>query len=210
MEGEPGRSDCGRLLGPGSSPRPLPLAWLFTDRSPRDSASSSSSLPRLVPSPAVLLAPGDTDGTMKPIHKRLYTVLPRPPPVASTSSASTSTGTSSTFNDCTTAPSPPASSSSSEPLSFKLENTVLVNPGGPGGSGTNFAGRAGANLPRVLGSKRAVLGFDPRGTGASTPRLVSSMAHAEGGEGVHGHGHDDDSPRGGEAVRFSLPTVPPA
>ena len=65
---------------------------------------------------------------------------------------------------------PPASSSSSEPLSFKLENTVLVNPGGPGGSGTNFAGRAGANLTRVLGSKRAVLGFDPRGTGASTPR----------------------------------------
>ena len=39
---------------------------------------------------AVPLAPGDNGDSMKPIHKRLYTVLPRPPPVASTSTASTS------------------------------------------------------------------------------------------------------------------------
>lgn len=37
-----------------------------------------------------LAACGDPDGTMKPIHKRLYTVLPRPPAVAPSAAASTS------------------------------------------------------------------------------------------------------------------------
>ena len=47
--------------------------------------------------------------------------------------------------------------------------TVLINPGGPGGSGTGLVGRAGANISRIVGDSFDVLGFDPRGTGASTP-----------------------------------------
>ena len=49
--------------------------------------------------------------------------------------------------------------------------TVLVNPGGPGGSGTELLGVLGQNLSTIVGDKFDVLGFDPRGVGASTPRL---------------------------------------
>ena len=49
--------------------------------------------------------------------------------------------------------------------------TVLVNPGGPGGSGTELIGVLGQNLSTIAGDKFDVLGFDPRGIGASTPRL---------------------------------------
>ncbi|KIP03936.1 hypothetical protein PHLGIDRAFT_110275 [Phlebiopsis gigantea 11061_1 CR5-6] len=48
--------------------------------------------------------------------------------------------------------------------------TILINPGGPGGSGTNLVERAGANISRIVGDSFDVLGFDPRGIGASTPR----------------------------------------
>ncbi|RPD54165.1 alpha/beta-hydrolase [Lentinus tigrinus ALCF2SS1-6] len=47
--------------------------------------------------------------------------------------------------------------------------TVLVNPGGPGDSGTFLIAQAGEKLARVVGDSFDVLGFDPRGTGASTP-----------------------------------------
>ncbi|PIL33855.1 hypothetical protein GSI_03561 [Ganoderma sinense ZZ0214-1] len=49
--------------------------------------------------------------------------------------------------------------------------TLLVNPGGPGGSGTDLIARYGKDLATVVGDKFDVLGFDPRGIGASTPRL---------------------------------------
>ncbi|KAI0708188.1 alpha/beta-hydrolase [Cerioporus squamosus] len=48
--------------------------------------------------------------------------------------------------------------------------TVLVNPGGPGDSATSFVAQAGEKLARVVGDAFDVLGFDARGTGASTPR----------------------------------------
>ncbi|KAI0369639.1 alpha/beta-hydrolase [Pilatotrama ljubarskyi] len=47
--------------------------------------------------------------------------------------------------------------------------TLLVNPGGPGGSGTDFIARRGEQVSRIVGDSFDVLGFDPRGIGASTP-----------------------------------------
>lgn len=49
------------------------------------------------------------------------------------------------------------------------KGTILINPGGPGGSGTSLVGRAGRAISRVVGDSFDILGFDPRGTGASTP-----------------------------------------
>ncbi|KAJ4388270.1 hypothetical protein N0V85_007728 [Neurospora sp. IMI 360204] len=51
--------------------------------------------------------------------------------------------------------------------------TVLVNPGGPGGSGTEMALELGGYLQGILeGGDRhyEILGFDPRGVALSTPR----------------------------------------
>ncbi|KAI0762145.1 alpha/beta-hydrolase [Trametes elegans] len=49
------------------------------------------------------------------------------------------------------------------------KGTILINPGGPGGSGTSLLARAGQNISRVVGDSFDILGFDPRGIGASTP-----------------------------------------
>lgn len=57
------------------------------------------------------------------------------------------------------------SSSSSQP---KTKN-ILVNPGGPGSSGTTFLLNRGAHLHSIVGPEFDLLGFDPRGVGASTP-----------------------------------------
>ncbi|KAI0083783.1 hypothetical protein BDY19DRAFT_998260 [Irpex rosettiformis] len=42
---------------------------------------------------------------------------------------------------------------------------VLINPGGPGGSGTAFVGRGGPLLQAIVGEEWDIVGFDPRGTG---------------------------------------------
>jgi pimeloyl-ACP methyl ester carboxylesterase len=50
--------------------------------------------------------------------------------------------------------------------------SLLVNPGGPGGSGMSFVATLGPvwdNVP--VGERFDVIGFDPRGVGASTPRV---------------------------------------
>ncbi|RDX41811.1 hypothetical protein OH76DRAFT_1499871 [Lentinus brumalis] len=47
--------------------------------------------------------------------------------------------------------------------------TIFLNPGGPGGSGTEFVGRLGKNIGDVVGPSFDLLGFDPRGTGFTTP-----------------------------------------
>ena len=66
---------------------------------------------------------------------------------------------------------------------------MFINPGGPGGSGTNLVERAGANISRIVGGSFDVLGFDPRGTGASTPRAdcFSSKAQRDIWETQEGH-----------------------
>ncbi|KAM5543350.1 hypothetical protein V8D89_003224 [Ganoderma adspersum] len=53
------------------------------------------------------------------------------------------------------------------------KGSILINPGGPGGSGTKSMelGGPGQIVSTIVGDSFDVLGFDPRGIGASTPRL---------------------------------------
>ncbi|ANY08021.1 alpha/beta hydrolase [Pseudonocardia sp. HH130630-07] len=58
------------------------------------------------------------------------------------------------------------------PARGEAEGSLLINPGGPGGSGTSFVA---SFLPRFQAGPVAerfdIVGFDPRGIGASTPAL---------------------------------------
>jgi len=55
------------------------------------------------------------------------------------------------------------------PATGASQGSVLVNPGGPGGSGVEFVGSAWSRFGERLRSSFDVVGFDPRGVGASTP-----------------------------------------
>ncbi|KAH7131300.1 Alpha/Beta hydrolase protein [Dactylonectria macrodidyma] len=46
---------------------------------------------------------------------------------------------------------------------------LVVNPGGPGGSGGSFIWRKGAQLNRIVGESFHILSFDPRGINQSRP-----------------------------------------
>ena len=48
---------------------------------------------------------------------------------------------------------------------------LLVNPGGPGASGRELATYLAAHLPRQVTARYDIVGFDPRGVGASEPAL---------------------------------------
>lgn len=48
---------------------------------------------------------------------------------------------------------------------------LLVNPGGPGASGRELAGFVARSLPAAIARRFDVIGFDPRGVGASEPAL---------------------------------------
>ncbi|WP_307853886.1 alpha/beta fold hydrolase [Streptomyces tagetis] len=52
---------------------------------------------------------------------------------------------------------------------------LLVNPGGPGGSGVPYAVTKRARLPESVRRAYDVVGFDPRGTGASAPADCGPM-----------------------------------
>ena len=47
--------------------------------------------------------------------------------------------------------------------------SLVVNPGGPGAPGTDYAAQAGAVFREPLLRAYDIVGFDPRGTGASDP-----------------------------------------
>jgi len=49
------------------------------------------------------------------------------------------------------------------------ESPLILNPGGPGGSGAAFMLLAGAALQRAMGADKDILSFDPRGIGATWP-----------------------------------------
>jgi pimeloyl-ACP methyl ester carboxylesterase len=57
------------------------------------------------------------------------------------------------------------------------QGPLLVNPGGPGGSGLTLAGFVASSLPKAVASQYDVIGFDPRGVGASTPALDCKPGH---------------------------------
>ncbi|KAJ7062892.1 TAP-like protein-domain-containing protein, partial [Mycena amicta] len=56
---------------------------------------------------------------------------------------------------------------------------ILVNPGGPGGSGIDFVLTRGYLLSKILGPEFDIIGFDPRGIGRSTPRVSFFTTRAE-------------------------------
>ncbi|MEU6890824.1 alpha/beta hydrolase [Streptomyces sp. NPDC046557] len=53
----------------------------------------------------------------------------------------------------------------------KSQGPLLVNPGGPGGSGRALAGFVASALPKDVAAAYDVIGFDPRGVGKSEPTL---------------------------------------
>ena len=55
--------------------------------------------------------------------------------------------------------------------------SLFVNPGGPGGSGIDLVDEAGSYFSKKLTSSYDVVGFDPRGVGAST--AVDCLTDAE-------------------------------
>ncbi|MVO87289.1 alpha/beta fold hydrolase [Streptomyces sp. p1417] len=54
---------------------------------------------------------------------------------------------------------------------------LLVNPGGPGGSGLAMAGFVADALPKKAAAGYDVIGFDPRGVGRSKPALNCRPGH---------------------------------
>ncbi|KAI9316961.1 TAP-like protein-domain-containing protein, partial [Zopfochytrium polystomum] len=65
------------------------------------------------------------------------------------------------------------------PLKPRL-GTIFINPGGPGGSGADLAKGAGPLISALTGGHHDILGFDPRGIGASNSVICypSASAHA--------------------------------
>ncbi|MFI8089658.1 alpha/beta hydrolase [Streptomyces sp. NPDC086080] len=59
----------------------------------------------------------------------------------------------------------------------KYQGPLLVNPGGPGGSGLTLAGFVAASLPKKVAAQYDVIGFDPRGVGSSEPALDCAPDH---------------------------------
>ena len=53
----------------------------------------------------------------------------------------------------------------------KRQGDLLVNPGGPGGSGRYLAAAVAYGLNHTVSSEYNIIGFDPRGVGASVPAL---------------------------------------
>ncbi|KAL3419804.1 hypothetical protein PVAG01_08302 [Phlyctema vagabunda] len=62
--------------------------------------------------------------------------------------------------------------------------TILLNPGGPGGSGVNFLYRGGEMLNRVIGEGFNLLSFDPRGVNGSVPQASCYASSAQRAEEI--------------------------
>ncbi|MFI0453807.1 alpha/beta hydrolase [Actinomadura sp. 6N118] len=64
--------------------------------------------------------------------------------------------------------------------SDKRQGSVLLNPGGPGGSGLDAATSSGPTMDRQLRERFDIVGFDPRGIGKSTPVSCPSASTDDG------------------------------
>lgn len=58
------------------------------------------------------------------------------------------------------------------PATGTAEHTILVNPGGPGSPGRQWASHTHLRMPAELREIYDVVAFDPRGMGASTPAIT--------------------------------------
>jgi len=65
------------------------------------------------------------------------------------------------------------------PAAGQRQGTLLVNPGGPGSPGREWAAVVAERLPPDLRASYDVVGFDPRGTGASTPAVACDPGYFE-------------------------------
>ncbi|KAL2193349.1 TAP-like protein-domain-containing protein [Corynascus similis CBS 632.67] len=83
------------------------------------------------------------------------------------------------------------------------KSPLLINPGGPGGSGVLVGLLLGSSLQRVLGADQPIIGFDPRGIGFTDPAAdcwaapppPGSCGRREDGDGK-GSCDEDDAARG--------------
>ncbi|KAG8729653.1 hypothetical protein FRC11_008292 [Ceratobasidium sp. 423] len=58
--------------------------------------------------------------------------------------------------------------------------SILINPGGPGGSGSYFAALSGHELSALVDGRYDIIGFDPRGVNMTTPKLGCYENEAQG------------------------------
>ncbi|KAJ7209101.1 TAP-like protein-domain-containing protein [Mycena rebaudengoi] len=63
--------------------------------------------------------------------------------------------------------------------SSSYRGPILINPGGPGGSGVDFGLNSGKQLSTIVGPEFDIIGFDPRGIGRSIPRVSFFETRAE-------------------------------
>ena len=61
----------------------------------------------------------------------------------------------------------------------EARGSLVVNPGGPGGSGVDYAMMAGAVVSKEIRDVYDVVGFDPRGVGRSAPIMCLSDAELD-------------------------------
>lgn len=73
---------------------------------------------------------------------------------------------------------------------------LILNPGGPGGSGASFALGAGSMLQKIVGEDQDIIGFDPRGIGATTPRADCFSYPLESSNGDPSEASSEDYIRG--------------
>ena len=82
---------------------------------------------------------------------------------------------------------------------------LLVNPGGPGGSGVDWV-RGSPVVSADLASRYDVVGFDPRGVGASDP--VDCLSDPELDAYLSADGPDPEAPGGLDALRAYVEDCP--
>ncbi|MFD3571344.1 alpha/beta hydrolase [Streptomyces sp. NPDC058667] len=78
-----------------------------------------------------------------------------------------------------------------------FQGPLIVNPGGPGGSGRTMAGYVAAALPPEVAAEYDVIGFDPRGVGKSEPALNCGPGH-------FAPVRPDSVPRGADSERAAV------